>query len=88
MMGKEEIHMVNKIKYGNDSVHPTHSRIGEMESGNISAIPNSAEGKALQRVSPMEKGETVDWVVIEPDESVDIEVVRERLQKRGYKVST
>jgi hypothetical protein len=33
-------------------------------------------------------GETVDWVVIEPDESVDIETVRERMQKRGYKVSS
>jgi hypothetical protein len=79
--------MVNKIKHGKDSVHPTHSRTGEMESGNISASPNSAEGKALQRVSAMEQGKTVDWVVIEPDESIDIEVVRERMQKRGYNVS-
>jgi hypothetical protein len=87
-MGEEEMHMVNKIKYGKDSVHPIHSRIGETESGNISASPNFVEGKALQRVSAMEQGETVDWVVVEPDESIDIEVVRERLQKRGYKVST
>jgi hypothetical protein len=29
-----------------------------------------------------------DWIVIEPDESIDIEVVRKRLQKCGYKVST
>jgi hypothetical protein len=36
----------------------------------------------------MEQGETVDWVVIEPDESIDIEGVRARIQKRGYKVST
>jgi hypothetical protein len=82
------MHMANKIKHEKDSVHPTHSRICEMESGNISASPNSAEGKALQRVSAMEQGETIDWVVIEPDESVDIEVVRARLQKRGYEVST
>lgn len=80
--------IVNKFKYGKDSVHPTHDRIGETESDNISASPNFAEGKALQRVSPMEKGKTVDWVVIEPDELFDIEVVRERIQKRGYKVST
>jgi hypothetical protein len=80
--------MVNKIKRGKDSGHPTHGRIGETESCNSSASPNSAEGKALQRVSAMEQGETIDWVVIEPDESIDIEVVRERLQKRGYKVST
>jgi hypothetical protein len=80
--------MVNKIKHEKDSVHPTHGRIGEMESGNISASPSSAEGKALQRVSAMEQGETVDWVVIEPDESIDIEVVRARIQKHGYKVST
>jgi hypothetical protein len=80
--------MVNKIKHGKDSLNPTHSRMGEMESGNIAASPNSAEGKALQRVSAIEMGETVDWVVIEPDESVDIETVRERMQKRGYKVSS
>jgi hypothetical protein len=76
IMGKEEMHMVNKIKHGKDSGHPTHTRIGEMESSNSSASPNSAEGKVLQRVSAMEQGETVDWVVIE------------RIQKRGYKVST
>jgi hypothetical protein len=87
-MGKEEMPMINKIKHGKDSVHSAHSRTGEMESGNISASPNSAEGKALQRVSAIEQGEIVDWVLIEPDESVDIQVVRERLQKHGYKVST
>jgi hypothetical protein len=80
--------MVKKIKHGKDSLNPTHSGTGEMESGNIAASPNSAEGKALQRVSAIEMGETVDWVVIEPDESVDIETVREQMQKRGYKVSS
>jgi hypothetical protein len=80
--------MVNTIKHVKDSLNPTHSGMGEMESGNIAASPNSAEGKALQRVSAIEMGETVDWVVIEPDESVDIETVRERMQKRGYKVSS
>jgi hypothetical protein len=80
--------MVNKIKHGKDFLKPLHCGTGKMESGNIAASPNSAEEKALQRVSAMEQGETVDWVVIEPDESVDIEVVRARIQKRGYKVST
>lgn len=80
--------MVNKIKHEKDSLNPVQNGTGEMESVNISASPNSAEGKALQRVSAMEMGETVDWVVIEPDESVDIERVRERMQKRGYKVSS
>jgi hypothetical protein len=49
---------------------------------------DSSEGKALLRVSAIEKGEPVNWVVIEPDESIDIQTVRERIQKRGYKVST
>jgi hypothetical protein len=87
-MEEKEIHMVNKIKNGKDSLNPVHRETGEMESGNISASPDSAEGKALQRVSAIEMGETVDWVVIEPDESVDIETVRERMKKRGYKVSS
>jgi hypothetical protein len=80
--------MVNKIKHEKDSLNPVQNGTGEMEGVNTSVSPNSAEGKALQRVSAMEMGETVDWVVIEPDESVDIEMVRERMQKRGYKVST
>jgi hypothetical protein len=80
--------MVNKIKHEKDSPNPVQNGTGEMESVNTSVSPNSAEGKALQRVSAIEMGETVDWVVIEPDESVDIEMVRERMQKRGYKVST
>jgi hypothetical protein len=87
-MEEEKIHMVNKIKQSKDSLNPVHRGIGEMESGNISASPDSAEGKALQRVSAIEMGETVDWVVIEPDESVDIETVRERMKKRGYEVSS
>ncbi|MGB8701629.1 MAG: hypothetical protein WCD18_19620 [Thermosynechococcaceae cyanobacterium] len=80
--------MVNKIKHEKDSPNPVQNGMGEMESANISVSPNSAEGKALQRVSAMEMGEAVDWVVIEPDESVDIETVRDRIQKRGYKVSS
>jgi hypothetical protein len=58
----------------------------ETVTGSIS--PDSAEGKALFRVNAIEKGEPVDWVVIEPEESIDIQTVRERIQKRGYKVST
>jgi hypothetical protein len=80
--------MVNKIKHEKDSPNLVQNGSGEMESVNTSVSPNSAEGKALQRVSAMEMGETVDWVVIEPDESVYIERVRERMQKRGYKVSS
>jgi hypothetical protein len=80
--------MVNKIKHEKDSPNPVQNGSGEMESVNTSVSPNSAEGKALQRVSAMEMGETVDWVVVEPDESVCIERVRERMQKRGYKVSS
>jgi hypothetical protein len=80
--------MANKIKHGKDSLKPLHNGTGELESGNISASPSSAEAKALQRVSAIKMGETVDWVVIEPNESVDIETVRERMQKRGYKISS
>ena len=80
--------MSNKIEREKDSLKPVHNGTGEMENDIISVSPNSAEGKALERVSAMELGETVDWVVIEPDESVDIQLVRDRMHKRGYKVST
>jgi hypothetical protein len=80
--------MINRIKHDKDFLNPVQNGTGEMESVNTSVSPNSAEGKALQRVSAIAMGETVDWVVIEPDESIDIETVRERMQKRGYKVSS
>ncbi|WP_404789891.1 hypothetical protein [Altericista sp. CCNU0014] len=80
--------MANKIKQKKDALNPVQNGTGEIEDVNISVSPDSAEGKALQRVSAMEMGETVDWILIEPDESVDIERVRERMHKRGYKVSS
>jgi hypothetical protein len=81
--------MANKIDHkepvGENAFSKTHS---ENKTENDSIGSDSAEGKALLRVSAMGKGEPVHWVVIEPDESIDIQTVRERIQKRGYKVST
>ena len=47
--------------------------------------PNSAEGKALQRIrNPIPEDE---WItVVEIGEDIDMEVVRERIKKRGYKI--
>ena len=47
--------------------------------------PNSAEGKALQRIeNPLGEDE---WITIgEIGEEVDMEVVRERIKQRGYKI--
>ena len=80
--------MSKKIKPETDSLEPVQNRAGERKNGDLSLVPDSAEAKALQRISMMEQENNVDWVVIEPNESVNIETVRERIQKRGYKVST
>lgn len=36
----------------------------------------------------MEQENNVEWVVVEPNEPIDAQTVRERIQKRGYEVST
>lgn len=83
--------MANKIDrkepVGENAFPKTRSE-NKTENEHDSISSDSAEGKALLRVSAIEKGEPVHWVVIEPDESIDIQTVRERIQKRGYKVST
>jgi hypothetical protein len=80
---------INRKEPVKENVSPeTLSGNLETETVTDSIRPDSAEGKALLRFSAIEKGEPVDWVVIEPEESIDIQTVRERIQKRGYKVST
>ncbi|ABW29241.1 hypothetical protein [Acaryochloris marina] len=49
--------------------------------------PKSAEGKALQRIESIESGEEIEWEIIEPDYSFDMQEVREKIKARGYKVS-
>jgi hypothetical protein len=80
--------MTNKSKHETNSLKPRPNGTDEMESGSIALAPDSAEGKALQRISDLEKGRSVDWIIIEPDESIDVDTVRERMIKRGYEVST
>ena len=47
--------------------------------------PNSAEGKALQRIeNPLREDE---WITIgDIGEEIDMEAVRERMKQRGYKI--
>jgi hypothetical protein len=45
--------------------------------------PNSAEGKALERIrQPISQQE---WVSVEVEHEIDMEAVRQRLKQRGYK---
>ena len=45
--------------------------------------PNSAEGKALQRIRhPIPEDE---WVTVEAAQNIDMEAVRQRIKQRGYK---
>ena len=49
---------------------------------------DSAEGKALKRISSLDLEEDdIDWIIEEPSDDVDMESVRERLISRGYKLS-
>lgn len=80
--------MSNKIKRETDPLKKLQNKAVKIVNSERSLMAESAEAKALQRISTMEQENNVDWVIIELNESVDIETVRERIQKRGYKVST
>lgn len=79
--------MPYKIQRQVDAFGSVHQSANPRGDGDIAIVLESAEEKALQRIAAMEQGEQVDWVVIEPDESLDIETVRERIQQRGYTIS-
>ena len=49
---------------------------------------NSAEGKAIRRMSESSFEDDTDWIIVEPDDEIDIESMRERIASRGYKLST
>lgn len=49
--------------------------------------PDSAEGKALSRINAIDNGQEIEWIVVEPTEDIDIQTIRERAQKRGYKIN-
>lgn len=49
---------------------------------------NSAEGKAIRRISELSSDDDADWIVVEPEDEIDIESMRERIASRGYKLST
>jgi hypothetical protein len=54
--------------------------------------PNSAEGKALQRIEAMEAGEEVEWItVFDPDKSVievaEVDAWLEELNRTGWVTS-
>ena len=45
--------------------------------------PNSAEGKAVQRIcNPIPEDE---WVTVNTDHDIDLEAVRQRIKQRGIK---
>ncbi len=55
----------------------------EVDGEIIYLSPNSAEGKALQRIrNPIPENE---WVTVEADHDIDMEAVRQRIRQRGYK---
>jgi len=57
----------------------------EVDGETVYLSPNSAEGKALQRIrNPIPEDE---WVTEgEIGEDIDVDALNERLRKRGYKV--
>ncbi|MCL1464698.1 hypothetical protein [Argonema galeatum] len=49
--------------------------------------PNSAEGKALQRIRAIEAGEDVEWITtIQEGDLIDTEALDNWLTKRGYPI--
>lgn len=59
----------------------------ELDGETIYLSPNSAEGKALQRIQDTEPDDSSQWITHgEIGEKVDVEAINERLRQRGYKI--
>ena len=57
----------------------------EVDGETLYLNPNSAEGKALARIrNPILEDE---WVTVDTEHDIDMEVVRQQIKQRGYKVS-
>ena len=49
--------------------------------------PNSAEGKALQRIQDLDPDDPNQVItIVEEGQEIDVEAVWERLKQRGYKI--
>jgi len=49
--------------------------------------PESAEGKALQRLDSLDPDDTTQWItVVEEGQEIDVEGALNRLKERGYQV--
>ncbi len=78
---------MSSVKPGNTS--QTDSGIPfEVDGEVIYLSPNSAEGKALQRIEAMEAGEEVGWItVFDPEtDTIDEVALDAWLTERGYPV--
>jgi len=52
----------------------------------IDLSPNSAEGKAVRRLR--QPSAEPEWVNVEAKGEIDMEIVRQRIEERGYKTQT
>ena len=58
----------------------------EVEGEAIYLDPNSAEGKALQRIQDFDPDDPNQVIaIVEKGQEIDLEAIGERLQQRGYK---
>ena len=49
--------------------------------------PDSAEGKALQRIDSFDPDDPTQWItVVEEGQEIDVDGALNRLRQRGYKV--
>lgn len=59
----------------------------EVEGEVIYLDPNSAEGKALQRIQDLDPDDPNQVItIVEQGQEIDVEAVWERLKQRGYKI--
>ncbi|PSO49455.1 MAG: hypothetical protein BRC33_06900 [Cyanobacteria bacterium SW_9_44_58] len=59
----------------------------EVEGETTYLSPDSAEGKALQRIDSLDPDDPTQWItVVEEGEEIDVDGAFNRLRKRGYKV--
>lgn len=58
-----------------------------VEPDSIDINPNSAEGKALQRIATIDFDDASQWITDgEIGEEIDVETINQRLKERGYQI--
>ncbi len=74
------------IETENAKVKKEEGIFDEIKGEAIYLDPNSAEGKALERIPNLDFDDSSQWIEDANEGEVDVETINQRLRERGYKI--